>query len=426
MITWELVVIWYIAMFISSIISLVHKIGFIFFIPISFFGTFLAALTTLFEPSSFAEPLLVNGDEAVAEVDSVDETAPLLGDEVDDRRDSLDEEDEQLNGLMAPKANSVQEKPDWRNWLWLLRFGLMVPLPSLIALEMIAWQILPALNQTITDGTPTAAVFLSVGFFAIIALVNTTPFLLRLPFRSTIVLLAPVFIVMIIAVSAPPLNKFTPLAPFKTFYRSTYDLDTQSSTGYLYGMSPFVDQVLQYIPTAKHNGYFCESFLARAGRVCRYTIPEPILPAGEDDWFTLASTIEDDSDEKNILAKIQIHTNSTRVCYLEFDKYSPPEIAGIGGVRFYEQDAVDKKGRCTMLRMFKRTWGEDPFSVLLKFKRSSPGNVTVACAYDEWSPGGNVGVVRSLDEIWHNIPAWAGVTKFTTGLLQVRKGYKIV
>jgi hypothetical protein len=63
--------------------------------------------------------------------------------------------------------------------------------------------------------------------------------------------------------------------------------------------------------------------------------------------------------------------------------------------------------------------------VLLKFKRDAPGNVTVACAYDEWSPGGGVGVVPSLDEIWRNIPAWAGVTKFTTGLLQVRKGYKI-
>ena len=412
-------------MFITSIISLVHKIGFIFFIPISFFGTFLAALTTLFEPSSFAEPLLVNGNETIEEENGIDETAPLLGDELDDRRDSLDAEDEQLNGLITPKVTNIQEKSDWRNWLWLLRFGLMVPLQALIALEMIAWQILPALHQTITDGTPVAAVFLSVGFFSIIALINTTPFLLRLPFKSTTVLLAPVFIVMIIAVSAPLLNQFTPLAPFKTFYRSTYDLDSKTSTAYVYGMNPFVDQVLEHVPTAKHNGYSCEPFLAKAGRMCQYTIPEPILPADEKDWFTMTSTIQDDTDKKNILARLQVHTNSTRVCYIEFDKYSPPEIAGIGGVRFYEQDSLDKKDRCTMLRMFKRTWGEEPFSVLLKFKRGSPGNVTVACAYDEWSPSGGVGVVRSLDEIWHNIPAWAGVTKFTTGLLQVRKGYKI-
>src|SRR5208282_2521170 len=181
-ITWELVVIWYIALFISSIISLIYKIGFIFFIPISFFGTFLAALTTLFEPSSFAEPLLINGDETVEEANGIDETAPLLGYEPDDRRDSLDAEDEQLNGLMAPKAIVIRERSDWRNWLWLVRFGLMVPLPALIALEMIAWQILPALHQTITDGTPVAAVFLSAGLFSIIALINTTPFLLRLPF----------------------------------------------------------------------------------------------------------------------------------------------------------------------------------------------------------------------------------------------------
>ena len=417
MITWELAVIWYIAMFISSIISLVFKVGFIFFIPISFLGTFLAALVTLFEPSSFAEPSLNNGHST----DGSDETSPLLRDDIDDRRDSIDAEDEQLNGLLAPKA--IPEKANWRDWLWLLRFGLMVPLQALIALEMIAWQILPALHQTIADGTPTAAVFLSIGFFAIVAFVNTTPFLLRLPFRSTIVFIAPVFIAMIIVVSAPPLNKFTPLAPFKTFFRSTYDLDTGNSTAYLYGMDPFVETVLHHIPTANHNSYECEPFLAKAGRVCRYTVPKPILPTGEDDWFTLTSTIEDDTDEKNIIAEIQIHTNNTRVCYLEFDTYSPPEIAGIGGIRFYREEA--KKDRCTLLRMFKRTWGESPFSVHLKFKRESPGNVTVACAYDEWSPSGGVGVVRSLDEIWHNIPAWAGVTKFTTGLLQVRKGYKI-
>jgi hypothetical protein len=210
------------------------------------------------------------------------------------------------------------------------------------------------------------------------------------------------------------------------FYRSTYDLDTKNSTCYIYGMDPYVDDVLQYIPTAKRNGYSCEQFLARAGRMCQYTIPEPILPPGEKEWFTLTSTIEDDTDKKNIVAKVQIHTNSTRICFIEFDKYSPPDIAGIGGVRFYQQDNLGQKGKCTMLRMFKRTWGEDPFSVTLKFKRGDPGNVTVACAYDEWSPSGGVGVVRSLDEIWHTIPAWAGVTKFTTGLLQVRKGYKII
>jgi len=230
---------------------------------------------------------------------------------------------------------------------------------------------------------------------------------------------------MIIAVSS--MNHFTPLAPFKTFYRSTYDLDTGNSTAYLYGMNGYVDDVLDYVPTAKRNGYSCEAFLVKAGRVCKYNIPEPPVPVGEKEWFKLSSSIEEDDKEKDhIITKIQIHTNSTRVCYIEFDMHSPPDIAAIGGVRFYEEDKVgSKKERCTMLRMFKRTWGEEPFSVNLKFKRDSPGNVTVACGYDEWSPTGGVGVATSLDEIWHTIPAWAGVTKFTTGLLQVRKGYKI-
>jgi hypothetical protein len=303
----------------------------------------------------------------------------------------------------------------------------MVPLQSLIALEMITWQILPALNQTITDGTPSAAVFLAVGFFAIVAFVNTTPFLLRLPFRSTIVFLVPVFIGMIIAVSAPPLNKFTPQAPFKTFYRSTYDIDTENSTAFIYGMDPFVEEVLEYVPTAKHNGWTCQEFLARGGRMCQYAVPKPHPPHGAKEWFSLSSSIET-TDDEHIVTKVQIHANDTRVCFLEFDTYSPPEIAGIGGVRFYNNDIPTpelKRDKCTTLRMFKRTWGEEPFSVLLKFKKDAPGNVTVACAYDEWSPGGGVGVVPTLDEIWRNIPAWAGVTKFTTGLLQVRKGYKI-
>ena len=160
------------------------------------------------------------------------------------------------------------------------------------------------------------------------------------------------------------------------------------------------------------------------------SIPGPqTYPAPTDEhWFTLTSKVEEKSEvDKSVLAKVYIHTNSTRVCYLEFDKYSPPEIAGLGGVRWYEHRTQEPlKHGCTTLRMFKRTWGEEPFEVLLKFADGSPGNITVACAYDEWSPGGGVGVVRSLDEIWHNIPAWAGVTKFTTGLLQVRKSYKII
>jgi hypothetical protein len=345
-------------MFIVSIISLVHKIGFIFFVPISFFGTFLAALTTLFEPSTFTEPLLVNSEGNFA--DRSDETAPLLSDEIDDQdRDSVDAEDEQLNGLMAPKANSGKPKPDWRNWLWLLRFALMVSLQSLIALEMITWQILPALNQTLTDGTPAAAVFLAVRFFTIVAFVNATPFLLRLPFRSTIVLLVPVFIGMIIAVSAPPFNKFTPLAPFKIFYRQTYDLDTKSSTAYIYGMDPFVHDVLEYVPTAKHNGWTCEPFLAKAGRVCSYPALKPIPPKTSGDaWFDVTSTVQKDSDDKHIIAKVQVHANDTRVCFLRFDMHTPPEIAGIGGVRFYgdQVQALMDKGKCTTLRIFKRTW----------------------------------------------------------------------
>ena len=439
-VTWELLVLWYIALFITSIISLVHKIGFVFFVPISFFGTFLAALTTLFEPSAFTEPLLVNGEDRVNDTDAPDETAPLLGDiGSDNPRDSLDAEDEQLNGLMAPSPKSAipPQKADWRNWLWLVRFGLMVPLQALIALEMIAWQVLPALNQTITDGTPSAVVFLSIGFFSIIAFANTTPFLLRLPFKSTMVLLVPVFLGMIIAISAPPLNKFTPLAPFKTFYRSTYNLDTQDSRVYLYGLQPFVEQVLDYIPTAKQNGWKCEEFLARAGRMCQYPVPAPIPPANANEWFNLTSTIDNKTDD-HVITKLHISATESRVCFLEFDTYFPPEIVGIGGVRFYADHLTQntqipfdnntsihfEKEKCTTLRMFKRTW-EEPFTVLLKFKRNGPRNVTVACAYDEWSPGGREGVTPSLDEIWRNIPAWAGVTKFTTGLLQVRKSYKV-
>lgn len=422
--TWEMMVIWYITLFITSILSLIYKIGFIFFVPISFLGVFLAALTTLFEPSSFAEPLLVNGDLSGGEIDASDETTPLLRDEDDDQTGSMEAEEERLNSLLAPKSASIYREPDWRNWLWLVRFGLMVPLQALIGLELIVWEFLPGLHQTITDGTPVAAVFLSIGFFAFISLVNTIPFLLRLPFKSTAVLLVPIFVASIIAVSAPSMNQFNPSSPFKTFYRSTYDLDSKNSTGYLHGLDPYIDRVLRYIPTANTNGYVCQPYFARGGRSCRFTIPEPIPPTGDNEWFKVTSTIEPESDETDVLAKVQILTNSTRVCFLEFDTYDPPEIAGIGGVRFYRKDIVTKN-RCTTLRMFKRTWGEEPFSVLLKFKRKAPGNVTVVCGYDEWSPGGGVGVVRSLDEIWHYLPAWASVTKLMTGLLQVRKAHKI-
>jgi len=423
-ITWELCVIWYIFLFIAAIVSLVHKVGFVFFIPLSFFGTFLAALTTLFEPSSFSEPLLVSGDEST-DTDGIDERAPLLRgvDPEDARRDSVDAEDERLNGLLAAKSDIV-ESHDWRNWLWLVRFGLMVPLPALISLEILGWNTLPALGQTITDGTPAAAVFLAVGFWSLVAFVNTIPFLLRIPFRSTMVFLFPVFVASIIAVRSPAMNEFTPLAPFKTFFRSSYDLDTQNSTAYVYGAYPYVDRILQFVPSARETGFACETFLAKAGRVCQYPVPKPILPPGEVDWFTVSSSIEDDTEEDTILANIQINTNTTRICYLEFDKYEPPEITGIGGVRWYG-NGNDQKDKCTILRLFKRTWQEEPFSVLLKFKRDGPRNITVSCGYDEWSPGGGVGVLRSLDEIWHNIPSWAGVSKFTTGLLQVRKGYKV-
>jgi hypothetical protein len=207
-------------------------------------------------------------------------------------------------------------------------------------------------------------------------------------------------------------------------------------------MEPFVEQVLDYIPTAKQNGWKCEEFLARGGRMCQYPVPAPIPPNNAKEWFNLSSTIENKTDD-HIITKLHISATESRVCFVEFDTYFPPEIAGIGGVRFYELDQQQpqqqssmqqhtwdntsihfEKEKCTTLRMFKRTWDE-PFSVLLKFKKDGPGNVTVACAYDEWSPGGGEGVTPSLDEIWRNIPAWAGVTKFTTGLLQVRKSYKI-
>ena len=423
-ITWELCVIWYIFLFISAIFSLVHKVGFVFFIPISFFGTFLAALTTLFEPSSFAEPLFVSGDEST-DADGIDERAPLLrgGDLDDDRPGSVDAEDEQLNGLLAPKSDIVKPH-DWRNWLWLVRFGLMVPLPALISFEILVWNALPALGQTITDGTPAVIVYLSVGFWSLMAFVNTIPFLLRIPFRSTVVFLFPIFLASIIAVCSPAMNEFTVLAPFKIFFRSSYDLDTQNSTAYVYGAFPYIDHVLEFVPSAQQNGFTCDTFLAKAGRVCRYPVPKPILPDGEVDWFTVSSSIEDDTEEDTILANIQINTNTTRICYLEFDQYEPPEIAGIGGVRWYGNGS-DQKNRCTILRLFKRTWREEPFSVLLKFNRDGPRNITVSCGYDEWSPHGGVGVVRSLDEIWHNIPSWVGVSKFTTGLLQVSKGHKV-
>jgi hypothetical protein len=419
-VTWELAAMWYAIYFFVSIVSLVIKVGFVFFVPISFLGTFFAAITTLIEPSSFTEPHLANGGENEGEPD---ETSPLLRDEIDEHASSIDADEERLNGLLAPKLDDDSIYPDWHNWLWLLRFTLMVPLQTLIALEMVVWQVIPGLAQTITEGTPVLIVYIAIGLFAIICLTNTLPFLLRLPFKSTTVLIFPVFVAMIIAISEPPLNKFTPTAPFKSFYRSTYDLDTGNSTAYLYGMYPYVDKVLEHVPTPKAIGYQCEVYLAKAGRVCYYPIPNPVLPKPNDEWFTITSSIQPESDESSTLAKVQIHTDKTRVCYLEFDKFSPPVIAGIGGIRFYS-DAEAKEGYTT-LRLFKRTWESAPFEVLLKFEKGSSGNITVACGFDEWSPDGGIGFVPSLDEIWKNMPAWAIVTKLYTGLLQVRKGYTV-
>ena len=417
--TWELTVIWYIALFAAAIFSLVRNVGFIFFIPISFFGTFLAALITLTDPSTFAEPLLVNGDTTAEETS--DETAPLLGDIVDERRDSIEAEEERLNGLLTPKCNDTGRKTEWWDWFWLARFGFMVPLQALIALEMIAWEILPALHQTLTDGSPSILVFMAAGAYSLVALLNTTPFLLRLPFKSTSILLLPALVVMIVTVSSAPMNRFTLNAPFKMFFRSTYDLDTGNSTAYIYGMDPYLKEVLPYVPTINENGLTCEPFLARGGRVCKYTVPPPIAP--NHNWFNITSVIEEETSE-HFIVKVRIYADTTRVCYLEFDKDIPPEIVGIGGVRFYSK-TLPKRDNYTDLRMFKRDWAKEPFNVLLKFKKDAPRNVTVACNYDEWSPNGNVGYVRSLDEIWRSIPAWASVTKFTTGLLQVRRSYPL-
>ena len=431
--TWELTVVWYIALFIAAIVSVVHKIGFLFFVPISFLASFLASLITLLEPSAFAEPLLSNGDGSAGDaIEEPDETAPLLGDPEGSNRGSLDADEQRLNGLLAP-SKDAGEAADWRNWLWLVRFAITVPIPALIQLELVAWTMLPALSQTTVEGTPASVVFLFTGFFAVVSLVNTIPFLLRLPFKSTMVLIVPVFISMIIVVSSPVFNHFTPTAPFKAFYRSAYDLDTGNSTAYIYGMDPYLKTYMSFIPTAKATGHTCEDFLARGGRMCHYPIPNPSLPSSYGkDWFSVKTSLKDVPDDgEHFIAKVEIHTNNSRVCILEFDRSDPPEIAGIGGIRFYQSEGQGddaellKKDKCTVLRMFKRSWGEEPFEVLLKFKTDGPGNITVACLYDEWSPGGGVGVVPSLDEIWHNIPAWAGVVKFTTGLLQVRKQHKI-
>ena len=379
--SWELCIIWYVLLFASAITSLVRGLGSTYIVTLNFLAALVVALVSLFERSAYIPPV-ANFQSIRDEDQESTESSPLL------RRDPL-----------APEIeDSIAREKRARDYrsatTWIIKFLILIPIPAIVSLWLLYSTVLPALTQTLPDGSNATSVYAIVGFFAVLTFFNLAPFFLSTSLSSAFPALLLLLIVLSItsALKAP----FDVKAPLKLYYKQVVDFDNGTSVAHIEGLPKYMESAVSTLSLAQH-----ERNCTRGGSIpklntCSFAVPvdHRLTKSG------ISTSIK--SFDKSSDRLLKIDTINSRICDLVLE--SNVTVRSING------KTIDARER--HMRLYRRDW-DAPFElVLTKDSKRVPGRIT--CLWDDRSDD----KIAAFDTIQAELPEWAELTKRETGLLQ--------
>ncbi|KAE8352031.1 hypothetical protein BDV28DRAFT_158244 [Aspergillus coremiiformis] len=326
----------------------------------------------------------------------------------DNHPDAEEEEvDPNVYGREQPWSSALLK------WTWVLQLLLTVPI-TLIMVGPLALLLTSAINQTGQDGGSALFVYIAVAVFTTIMLTPLLPFIHRYTYHIPLFLLAVFIGTLIYNLVAFPFSASNRL---KLYYVQEVNLDTGANRATFAGISPFVYDVSQHLPSAAGQDVHCEWHSKRRGLLsCSWEGLPPQLVAGEQpmkDWVSF--NISRVADQPH--ARFEVSGLNTRACRIVFD--TPVKDFHVAGSAYDPRFPHDAAG-IKEVRLWSREW-EKPWTVDVEWDGGAL-NGQVVCL---WSDHNRPGVIPALDEAIQYVPAWVAVTKLSDGLVEGRRAFAI-
>ncbi|KAI9934258.1 hypothetical protein AWENTII_008661 [Aspergillus wentii] len=331
-----------------------------------------------------------------------------------------------VGGSTADLANEEEEEVDpnvyaneqsWSSsmpkWTWLLQFILISPI-VIIMVGPIALLLTTALHQTGQDGSSSLFIYLSIAAFTTLLLTPLIPFVHRYTYHIPVFLLLIFTGTLIYNLAAFP---FSETSRLKVFFIQRVDLDTGVNRASLTGVTPFVSDIIQALPSAAGKNVSCEPLAERFQ--CSWEGLEPHVTGQKDeahqDWLSFNVNKTPDKSQ----ARFEITGQNTRACKLLFDtSVSEFHVAGSAYDPRFPHSSSDGTRE---IRLWSRTW-DRTWTVDVEWAEDTTLEGRVVCL---WSDDNQIGAIPALDEIRQFSPGWAAMTKFSDGLVEASRAFHV-
>jgi hypothetical protein len=268
------------------------------------------------------------------------------------------------------------------------------------------------------------SVYIILSLTALLATLPVTPFAHKLPITFYIVL-------TLIGIAAAAYNTldfpFTPEAAFKTAYWQQANLQTGNSTVVLTGVRPYLQRVLQEVPSIDYESISWGKGPAPGLSTAEFSslAPRSLPNLALSKWVN----VEVEKTGMSSLL-IKISGRDTRACRLVFEGgYNVSQVL----VRGSNRDGYELPSSVPVkhVNLWKRTWNgtwEVEVELMAMGSLENPGlelaEVLRGRASCVWSDRAD-GKIPALDELYVFFPTWATMTAWGSGLVEGWKEFSI-
>ncbi|KAH8826949.1 putative zinc metalloprotease [Flagelloscypha sp. PMI_526] len=395
------------------------------------------------------EPTEKVGDDNEEQTGSIQET-----------REEADEESTERTPLLQPLVSRhavIEDAEKDTIGFWFLQF--VLSLPPVILIAHLAVIVVNGMTQTVVDGSDALFVYGALSAVGIALLLPLVPFLpilhIRLNLLVGILLIASVLYLLF---GAQP---FDILTPFKVYFQQTVTFPVVE-LGQTAIAVPTVETILTglvgpisagIIPrltsakgktircldsTVKHGLTSCSwessSLIPQVASATshRMTAPNDNATLLLDAPHFFAATVKRASTNSSILTFSITPTNSLN-CRLYFNETQKPVSHFILGADEVAGYPPSGEAGVAEIRLWSRTWG-NTFDVDVHMHSEAASDLVegvIACEWAEYESG-MLGIedtpnakIPAYEEALREIPDWAVPSKFSDGLVEVKRGFRI-
>ncbi|EGX88965.1 peptidase family M28 family [Cordyceps militaris CM01] len=467
---WLFVITWAFQIFVAVCEDRLH-VGAFYFAAFFHTGVFLAVLISLLElfalpsKSAFARQVQeadpptnhVGGSDAEDEEDNdaeeeATETTPLINNEEGNvEADAADQTTfattyrrrteppgdvnvSKPTPALTPYANEQSWSSRLPSWTWFIQLLVLAPI-HLIIIGNTALVQTSAMAQTSVDGSDKLLPLLAVGSLTVLLFLPLTPFIHRVNHPLPTFLFLAFIGTLIYNLSAFP---FSSNYRFKYFFQQIIDVDLNTNEVSVYGIPEYTRGIIEALPGSAGKSIDCKSTESRVG-VCVYdgSAQAPDVAPGFEmrDLVTIKASTS--SDGKSI--NLQLDAIDTRTCTISFS--SPVTSFAVENAAPIEKRP---SGGVTDVRLWRRRW-EGPWNVTLQLggsrgfssdandaeetltseelkPRDDPFEITASCS---WSDVNVASTIPAFTEFKRYAPRWAVLSKYSVGLVDVKKSVKV-